>query len=197
MSLLHNKSIVLTSVSGVWFLIVVLGSAALWQYKYTPGTDALAPPTWPAASKLQRAPDRPTLVLFVHPRCACTQASLGELNRLMAHSQGLVSAQVVFFRPLGSAPGWAKGPLFTAALALDGVSVSEDEDGREARIFSARTSGHVVLYDRSGQRIFDGGITAARGHAGDNAGLNALLALLHRETPQQQHTGVFGCPIQR
>ena len=67
--------------------------------------------------------------------------------------------------------------------------------GVEARRFHGETSGHVVLYDPQGQRLFDGGITASRGHAGDSPGLGALLALLHKQTSRQWHTAIFGCRI--
>ena len=51
-----------------------------------------------------------------------------------------------------------------------------------------------------------GGITVARGHAGDNAGRSELVSLLNREqsarartlNPEQSHrdaTSVFGCPL--
>ncbi len=40
------------------------------------------------------------------------------------------------------------------------------------------TSGQVLLYDPSGRLAFSGGITAARGHVGDNAGSDAIVGLV-------------------
>ena len=40
-----------------------------------------------------------------------------------------------------------------------------------------------------------GGITGSRGHAGDNAGRTAILALLHRETSGRDGSFVFGCSL--
>ena len=49
-----------------------------------------------------------------------------------------------------------------------------DDDGAEARRFGAETSGQTLLYDARGALAFSGGITGARGHAGDNAGRASL-----------------------
>jgi hypothetical protein len=43
--------------------------------------------------------------------------------------------------------------------------------------------------------LFAGGITAARGHAGDNAGRSAIETLLAGGRPGYDRTPVFGCPI--
>jgi hypothetical protein len=75
------------------------------------------------------------------------------------------------------------------------VSVRIDEAGREAARFGATTSGHVLLYDRGGRLRFSGGITASRGHVGDNAGRAALLGLLIHGETERERTPVFGCPL--
>src|SRR4051812_30924255 len=92
----------------LWLGAVAGGLGLLLQYKNTPARELAAPSTWPAASILEHDPARPTLLMFAHPRCACTQASVGELALLMAHSQGLVDAHVFFYRPASAAKDWAR-----------------------------------------------------------------------------------------
>jgi hypothetical protein len=72
-----------------------------------------------------------------------------------------------------------------------------DEKGTEAAKFVAETSGHTLVFDREGTLLFSGGITASRGHAGDNAGESAVLAALRGETMAQLRTPVFGCLLQK
>ncbi len=48
---------------------------------------------------------------------------------------------------------------------------------------------------RSGTLLFSGGITGARGHAGDNAGRAAIVALLNQLNPATTATNVFGCSL--
>ena len=70
-----------------------------------------------------------------------------------------------------------------------------DGDGREARLFQAVTSGQTILYDSHGRLLFSGGITASRGHSGDNAGRSAIVSLVNAEVPDRTETLVFGCPL--
>jgi hypothetical protein len=52
-----------------------------------------------------------------------------------------------------------------------------------------------VLYDSAGNLLFRGGITSARGHAGDNAGRAAVVSLLTSDEAEGRDTPVFGCPL--
>ena len=49
---------------------------------------------------------------------------------------------------------------------MPGVRVFEDPEATTARLFGARVSGQVLLYDAGGKLLFNGGITAFRGHPG-------------------------------
>ncbi len=190
-----RKSSSVLAAGSIWLLLVAAGSARFWQYKQTAAAEPASPDRWPKTSRLPQSPFRPTLLLFAHPHCPCTGASIEELAQLIAHTQGRLSTHVVFFRPQGSKPSWARGDLWDAAAAIPGVSIHDDEGGREAELFHGATSGHCVLYGVDGSRLFDGGITSSRGHAGDSRGFGTLLALAYGQTPEQRQTEVFGCPI--
>ena len=178
-----------------WGLVCAGGVLALWRYELAPGADAAAPAVWPAASRLPRADDRATLVMLAHPRCACTRASLAELERLMARAGGRLTAQVLFVRPPEVAAAWTDGDLWARAAAIPGVHVERDDGGLEAARFGARTSGDVVVYDPAGRLLFEGGITSARGHEGDNPGRSAILAALAAPPADAAAAPVFGCPL--
>lgn len=179
----------------LWVSLTVVGMGFLWDYENTPGPAADAPARWPADSRLQRPEGRPTLVLLAHPHCPCTRASIGELSRLMTQARGLVTAQVLFVRPQGFSDEWERTDLWSSAAAIPGVSVVRDDEGVEALRFRAKTSGHVALYDAGGGLLFSGGITSARGHAGDNAGRTAIVSLLTAGGAERSETPVFGCPL--
>ena len=78
---------------------------------------------------------------------------------------------------------------------IPGVRVLVDVDGREAARFGARTSGTVLVYSPHGALLFAGGITASRGHSGDNLGRDAVVTILDRGQPDRTATPVFGCPL--
>ena len=134
--------------------------------------------------------------MFAHPRCPCTRASLEELNHLLSQCQGKISPHVVFFEPETQPSDWLDTSLVKSAKAIPGLMVETDRAGAAAKLFGAETSGYVVLYGPDHQLLFHGGITASRGHAGDNAGVSSILSLLanNRETPTRQ-THVFGCRL--
>lgn len=179
----------------LWLLAVGAGLRAAWDYESAPGRAAGTKSQWPAGSRIAPAPDRATLVLLGHPQCPCTRASIGELAQLMARGGDKVTAYVLFVKPPGTPAGWEKTDLWRSAAAIPGVQVRLDEEGREARRFHVSTSGQTLLFDRAGQLRFSGGITSARGHAGDNAGRDAVVSLLETGTATRTKTPVFGCAL--
>ena len=166
----------------------------LFHYENTPGRVGALSQAWPAA-QIERATDRPTLVMLAHPHCPCTAASVGELAQIMARLQGRVAAYVLFVKPKGAGRDWDDASLRRSAEAIPGVKVVFDPDGVEARRFGAETSGHTLLFGADGRLLFSGGITASRGHAGDNVGESAIVALVHSQTPARTQTLVFGCSL--
>lgn len=113
----------------------------------------------------------------------------------MARSEGLLTAHVLFLKPDGFAEDWQKTDLWRSAAAIPGVHVMTDGGGGEARLFHAATSGQAILYDARGRLLFSGGITASRGHAGDNAGRAFIVSLLIRGAADRRSTPVFGCSL--
>jgi hypothetical protein len=179
----------------LWLAATSLGFWCFECYKAAPGGQQEAPVEWPAESTLRRSADHPTLILFAHPHCPCTAASLHELERLVALERGRVEFQVMFVKPPGVADGWVDSGLWDAAGRIPGVHVSCDEDGRQARLFGAATSGQVVLYSPRGELLFSGGITPSRGHEGDSPGRVAILDILASRPPLCRQTPVFGCSL--
>jgi hypothetical protein len=190
----RNRLVILSSMT-LWLLLAGIGLAVLWDYENTPGAAAKPPASWPVESRIKRAQDKATLVMLAHPHCPCTRASIGELALLMAHSQGHLTAYVLFLKPEGFSEQWEQTDLRQSAASIPGVNVVIDDDGIEARRFHATTSGQANLYDADGRLLFSGGITSARGHSGDNAGRSAVESLLSTGAAEQSETFVFGCPL--
>jgi hypothetical protein len=178
-----------------WVLMIGGGFVALTKYQNAPGAPAQAPASWPTASAIPHASDVPTLLVFAHPRCPCTDATMGELRRLMRHVAGRVQVHAVFPQPRKMADAWTEASLWHDATSIPGVRVWRDRAGRETDRFGAATSGQVLLYDTTGALRFQGGITGSRGHEGANAGRTALRSILTDTAPARTETFVFGCPL--
>jgi hypothetical protein len=179
----------------IWLVAILAGTALLGRYKSQSGSSGAVPERWPVEAVVSLSRTVPTLVLFAHPQCPCSRASIGELVVVLSRAHGRVDAHVLFDRPSSEPDDWTDTDLWRSAAAIPGVDVGVDTDGVEARRFGAQTSGWVVLYDPGGRLMFAGGITSARGHAGDSEGRRAVLALLGGEAPQRTRAPVFGCSI--
>lgn len=192
---LRKKRILATSLLAIiWIAAVAFGLGALFQYENTPGPVGAITQQWPK-TRLERANDRSTLVMLAHPRCPCTAASVSELAQIVARLQGKLTTYVLLVTPKESGREWEDTTLRRSAEAIPGVKVVLDPDGVEARRFGAETSGHTFLFAGDGRLLFSGGITASRGHAGDNAGESAIVALVNNQTPALTRTLVFGCSL--
>jgi hypothetical protein len=179
----------------LWVVAVGVGLGVLFRYSAAPGEAASPPAQWPIESKLRRSTTLPTLVMLVHPHCPCSRASLGELAAIMTRARGQVTAHVLFVKPAGVAADWEQTDLWRRASSIDGVNVTSDNAASEAALFGAKTSGQTVVYDAGGRLLFSGGITAARGHAGDNVGRSNALASVIGGPVATSATPVFGCPL--
>ena len=185
----------LAVLTAAWLVAVVGVMVLLLNYSASPGPTGAIPHHWPAGSRISFDTSRPNLVMFAHPRCPCTRATLGELEILMARCQGRLDAQVWFITPPGADESWTDTALWRKASSIPGVTVHQDDGMAEARRFGAETSGQTLLYDGAGELLFQGGITVSRGHSGDNAGRNAVEAMLEQRFTREIQTPVFGCPL--
>ena len=181
----------------LWLVAVVAAFFLVWRYKTTPGANTVAPRTWPRDSVLVPARDRANLLLFAHPQCPCTRASMTELARLASELGQDVRIQIVVVRPHGTDQGFEEGTVLDRAKAIPGATVFIDDDGKEANRFGAQTSGTAVLYGRDGKLGFSGGITSARGHEGDAPGQSRIVEVVHGTN----HTAfasapTFGCALE-
>lgn len=174
-----------------------MGVVYLGFYQYGAGKSGQTPSQWPGESTLVRSDGKPTLVVFIHPKCPCSRASLGELERVLNTCRGKIDAHIVLVQPEGvtDAESWRTTDLCRTAEQLPDANVYFDVDGRESERFSALTSGQAALYGTNGKLLFQGGITSSRGHRGENAGCSAITDLvLGRATPVNR-TPVYGCGL--
>lgn len=178
----------------VWVLAAAAGFYTLEGYSNQPSDPGTPPTEWPQRSKIEIVSPY-TLVMFLHPLCPCSKASVSELKRLVAKNPTL-RAVAVFTTPPDMPPIEDRS-LIESVHAIPGVVAVNDPKGDEAELFGSKTSGHVLLFNDKGKRLFTGGITASRGHEGDSIGANAIteiVTLKHESTVAE--TKMFGCHLQ-
>jgi hypothetical protein len=178
-----------------WIFTVGGGFFALLRYSNTEGKPASAPHSWPKDTSIVRAHDRYSLLVFAHPQCPCTAASIEELAHIVATAHGQVDTYVLFYAPELKSEEWVHGTLWQNASIIPGITAIDDREGVEARRFEVATSGQALLYDREGLLQFSGGITASRGHEGGNDGRDAIVSLALNGYARRVTTPVFGCSL--
>jgi len=188
----QRKSLFLPLLIALWLSLCIFGLYKLAIYEHTPALAKNGPTMWPDVG-LAKGPGY-TLVLSIHPQCPCTRATLQELAIALTHCPNL-QAYLLFIEPEGVGETWVKSDLWSTCTTFPRCSLLVDKAGKLSAAFSAHTSGQSYLYDPAGQLIYSGGITQSRGHAGDNEGLNAIIALANREKSTVKNKPVFGCSL--
>jgi hypothetical protein len=191
------KNLLTACLIGGWLLAAGWGMWKLATYAAVPGVSGAAPADWPASSALLRAPGHFTAVIALHPECPCSQATVEELDSIMAQSAGRLRVHVLFIELAGLPESADRSELWARTQRIAGVELHKDSAGEEAHRFGTRTSGETRLYDPDGRLVFRGGITIARGHVGENPGQAAVLSLLARKATAGPPivTPVFGCAL--
>jgi hypothetical protein len=190
------KALVMAVLVCGWLGATGWGMWRLAAYSLAPGSQGVAPQHWPADSKVAGNSSGFTAVVALHPECPCSQATLEELDSIVAQGGGRLHVQVLF-AVLPGLPPVEDSALWKRASRIAGVGLIKDAAGAEARRFGVRTSGETRLYGPDGRLLFRGGITGARGHVGDNPGQTAIVTLLTQRLPAATPVAmpVFGCAL--
>lgn len=188
----NNRRLLVSFFVFIWISATAMGVLALAHYSYKASVSP-AVVDWPCDSEIERDASGHVLLIFVHPKCVCSRASLTQLARICSQPTNLCAVTTVFYCPTGQLPSWSQTQLWTEADRLVECDRFIDLGGKEARRFGVNTSGHVLLFDRNGQRIYSGGITSSRGHYGSNSSSDSVVQLLQNKKPERSESPVFGC----
>ncbi|MGV3486592.1 MAG: hypothetical protein ACO1RT_19395 [Planctomycetaceae bacterium] len=181
--------------SAVVWLTVIIGCVYwLFDHSYRPAQIGEVVAEWPRESSLNQGASGFRLVMFAHPCCPCTAASLSELDELLRRAPKGTTAIVAFTTQGLSQEDLSLGENLRIARSLKNVSIHMD-DGTEAEAFGASVSGEVLAFDELGRRVFRGGLTSARGHRGESPARSLLQQLLCGQIHTACETPVFGCRL--
>lgn len=185
-------------VSWVVAICVVWWSMTAYSFQIDGEPTPIA--AWPSDAAVSLAADRPTVLLFLHPRCPCSAASLTELESALAAipSDRRPQVQVIAAVPTKHDSKWTESPTVVRSQELPNSSLLIDVGGFESHKFGAASSGHVMAFAPTGELRYSGGVTLSRGHAGDNVGRMSLIRTLADGTTDDsvvEEFPVFGCRL--
>lgn len=176
----------------LWIIGLGWGYQTLFAYETTPGVTGGVKSNWPAGTALKPVSGKATLIMFAHPYCPCTRASMQELSKLVMRLRKPVKLYVVFFKGTSFKE---QGDLIKSAASIPGAQVVIDKDGLESKRFNATVSGQTLVYDPQGQILYNGGITVSRGSVGENAGSDKVVAVVNGKDDKFAKGLAYGCSL--
>ncbi|MBI1247724.1 hypothetical protein GC197_07715 [bacterium] len=177
----------------VWATLIGAGMVGLMVYHNSPGARSDGNPVWQENPLVALDTSRDNLLVFIHPKCPCSQATLSELARIQADCGDRLRIGIAVYQP--DEENWSDTPVVRQALDIPKAHVFADPNGELATLFGAETSGHVMLFSTQGIRTFSGGITPGRGHEGNSLGREAIRQYVSQNEIICDTTHVYGCPI--
>lgn len=192
-----RKKIIVIAVFAVIYLAALLAGQALSiGYETTPGEAGASPGNFPANCGIERKEGMMTVLVFIHPMCSCSRATLAELEKIISRCHDRIRPTIILLLPEGVGPDWENTEVCEYARSIPYVGILSDQGGALSRRFGALTSGYSVMYDSQGRLVFNGGITGSRGHLGDNRGSDAIISIASRGAEKEAaFNQVFGCPM--
>ena len=148
--MISRGRLTLSLLAAVWLIAATAGLLLVADYDSKPGPSARPPQHWPSGVSLTPHRSKATVLMFLHPRCPCSRASLFELARLAHDERDTLEMQVVFAQPEEVAVDWSQSDLWESAVANRDFRVIIDQGGTLAREFRVQTSGQALVYDRAG-----------------------------------------------
>jgi hypothetical protein len=187
--------------AGLWILALIPGVRYLLRFETATGKQGIAPSGWNSSVLPSGNPHLPTLLVALHPKCSCSNATLTELEEAAQTFHTPYNAILLVDPPQGSTFDWQKISSYREAQKALHATVVLDAGGNLAADFGAFTSGDVLLYsaeDVHARRslLFSGGVTGGRGMVGENRGVEALEAAFHNPGSNSRFSSpVFGCGL--
>ena len=178
----------------LWVVSIFFGTWMMVAEEYKPVAELGYATNFPAGTSVPLAGDKCTLVLFAHPQCPCTRATLHEIPPILDAVHGNVKLVIVFALPPGVPEGWEQGDLYRLSQSLP-AQIILDHNGAEVHRFRAVGSGTALLYSAQGRLLFGGGITPSRGQEGDSIGREAITDFIEHGTASINQAPVFGCTL--
>jgi hypothetical protein len=179
-------------VSAIWLIATTYAYSVMMRFDTRPGMAGNPPLRWPATSQVKLAKAQRTLLVFLHPKCSCSRASISQLQNLQKRLPGKFHTELVLWQPLNPSPSWNQ--LYRTDMGeLTGTQVITDPGGRAAALFDVHTSGYVLLYGAGGDLQYAGGLTLARAFDLEGPGIVAMEQIMAGSKTTAAHRPVYGC----
>lgn len=181
----------LTAAVMAWLLLAAVAWHLLFRHAYYPSKTPR-----PEESRISvQTSNCYRVLLFAHPLCPCTRATLMELDESLARIPAKTSIKIVFETAGLNPEEVSNSALVHFVKERQRIEVQFDAQGRESRRFGATVSGEVLAFDPAGRLRFRGGLTPGRGHQGDATGQAQFERIVSGSSTDFCCAPVYGCRL--
>ncbi len=188
------SSLVAKITFAIWGILIVCGAQVLISYTNARRNQPAFEDIDPASLAHFVGSSEYSLILFLHPKCSCSRATIRELKSVLSRAPQAYQLTVVMYCPEEKPESWTEGVNERLARRLGPRKWVVDS----GELFSRNhilDSGHVLCFDRNQELRFSGGVTVSRPHEGPNQARLALARILDGGPQAKVHFPVFGCSI--
>ena len=188
-----------------WLLFVGVGFYRFNSYAFDGAEPAQGVRCSLADSRVDWIPGAYRVLVFLHPQCPCTRATLEELQSLAAIVDDRLHIVVFGYCPPNATDEWFQAVNWELVAQWErAVQATQrplnleryrDVGAEMALRFGAEFSGHVLLFDPADRPLFSGGITSSRGHAGGSRGSTLMVDRIRNHRLPWATNPVLGCPL--
>jgi hypothetical protein len=175
----------------LWLGAVLVSWNALLRHTYQTSAEVNQSETRKSVSSSEKY----RVIVFAHPFCPCTRATLNKLDESLTRFPAGVSIRVIFSTFGLPVSAVSSSAIVAQARRLKGVEVESDNSGTKASEFNAKVSGEVFAFNRQGSCVFHGGLTSGRGHQGESIGQRELELRVCENVNEPYIGPVFGCTL--
>lgn len=150
------------------------------------------PPPPPKAAFVDR--HHLSVVVALHPGCACSSATIGELARIYHRVPEEIQITALILKHGTDDVSWTR-PNDLATLANVKARILIDTNGLLARRLGMAVSGQLHIYSPNGKLLYNGGITRGSGEIGDNLGEQSVMEIIHGSLARSESYPAYGCSL--
>lgn len=191
-----RKKIIISVIISIWVGSIIWSTKAMLIFQFTPGKMGKVFNDFPQKSKLVLDQTLPTLILFLHPKCTCSKASVEEIKIIKSSIKKefkLIAVVQTASLKLTDELEKLKEELST----LPHSTIVNDSYSFETNLFSVKTSGQIYIYSSFGELIYTGGSTSSRGTSSPSELRRTIASILEtNKKPHQLITkSIYGCEM--
>lgn len=178
----------------IWGVLVIVISSYFYIYQFTDGHFIIKEDYKKALSLLdkQSQQEYPLTLLFLHPECPCSDASIYEITQMQKLNSEM-NFKIIISYPKNTYNKWVSSNRAKRQLLKNkSIELIDDKNNVLSDAFGASTSGVTLIFKEENNLVFAGGITPSRGHLGRTIAHEIIKeASLFSFTKNE----VYGCSI--